>query len=713
MLYQFILGAPAPLELPTRKNTLSVFFTITLLFFTFTYTGSAQGCACVQSVFNIGSTHLDEVSLSHWQSGQPQFNELSLKNGCLNINGTFVIDQNLRLNGTKVNLSPGAALIVKEGCSLRIDSGSELSACSGQLWQGITVMPGASLTIQNAKIQHALVGVRATETAVVRVSHTLFSGNYIGLDLRNIQGPDHLIFRNVFRCAQPLLPDWEGEIWATHTVAGIRVIESKNLLLRVNHFSDMNTGILIEYSDSIAVVGGSFRRINGFDNESGSAIHLLHATHIKLSSSKYHQVDIGLLNQNSDVEFFKNHVNANYYGISTGQLENKNIHIHDNHLISGEFIGVYISENQSIADQGKIEINLNKKIFGQSGIVVWKNTTPLWIHQNTEIRGYLYDGLQLDQCSGSGMIESNFIYASLNNAQEGLEMVNVTDYYVANNTISEATVAIALWKSQGNTFVCNTVSNARVGMYFLDSCQQTTFTNTFFGQNLETGLVLLDGAMISPQLNHGNSWELGNCAMDALYFGAHPINGANSENKFQVTSSLLPNGLNRIWVFDDNGTILDNQSWFKIAGYDIACPLINPGYQGHKKVEPQKTPFLYSIYDQRQDLHDFAMDKYQNVVAAASAATSAQRVRNERQAQKIQMRLSPQPAFDHLAVSVHSNVEPLSYAIYQMNGTLVMSDLTHAFDWHADLTPLMPGLYLIKVELTNGEQLVDKALVVK
>jgi hypothetical protein len=122
---------------------------------------------------------------------------------------------------------------------------------------------------------------------------------------------------------------------------------------------------------------------------------------------------------------------------------------------------------------------------------------------------------------------------------------------------------------------------------------------------------------------------------------------------------------------------------------------------------------LYSIYDQRQDLHDFAMDKYQNVVAAASAATSAQRARNERQAQKIQMRLSPQPAFDHLAVSVHSNVEPLSYAIYQMNGTLVMSDLTHAFDWHADLTTLMPGLYLIKVELTNGEQLVDKALVVK
>lgn len=134
--------------------------------------------------------------------------------GCLDISGTFIIDENVEFAGGEIFMHPGAMIHVKNAITFRLSS-VFVHGCD-QLWRTIYVEPGAKLWTKGTRIEDGLYAISAYNKSELWVTHTDFNRNYLGIFLTS---GAYLRFQNEFMgnsfdCTAPLLPSFT----ATHLI---------------------------------------------------------------------------------------------------------------------------------------------------------------------------------------------------------------------------------------------------------------------------------------------------------------------------------------------------------------------------------------------------------------------------------------------------------------------------------------------------------------
>lgn len=128
--------------------------------------------------------------------------------GCLAIDGTFIIDDNVEFAGGEIFMSPGAVIQVENPNTFRL-SNIFVHGCS-ELWHTIHVEPGAKLWTKGARIEDGLYAITAYNKSELWIAHTDFNRNFLGVFLTS---GAYLRFNsefvgNSFDCTAPLLPSF-------------------------------------------------------------------------------------------------------------------------------------------------------------------------------------------------------------------------------------------------------------------------------------------------------------------------------------------------------------------------------------------------------------------------------------------------------------------------------------------------------------------------
>lgn len=191
--------------------------------------------------------------------------------GIINVYGRLIIDVPVTLNNVFIKSFPMASIIVKNNQTLTLNN-SILRACN-YMWDGIVVEPGATLIMNNCKIEEARKAVYAMSGANVTLTNNEFNNNYIGF---GTNGTTTTTFAgaNIFRttAANLKMP------YDTRTVgyAGMEIGGNMAVTLTIPNcqFDKLEFGI-IGTSTRLAVNGCTFSNINRQGNTpqySGTAI---------------------------------------------------------------------------------------------------------------------------------------------------------------------------------------------------------------------------------------------------------------------------------------------------------------------------------------------------------------------------------------------------------------------------------------------------------
>ena len=180
--------------------------------------------------------------------------------GCINIAGTFIIDDPLTISNAAVVLNPGAEIKVVNGGDLDINS-TTLEACL-KMWRGIRVEANGVLSLTSSIVRDAQYGVFALFKSDIEIQDNDFEECYIGVYANPATGglPSNLdqtgtFIDNIFSSTDILLPAYNGQtpVPGEKSLAGILV--SNTLAFEIgtstgtqagNEFFDMYNGILAD-----------------------------------------------------------------------------------------------------------------------------------------------------------------------------------------------------------------------------------------------------------------------------------------------------------------------------------------------------------------------------------------------------------------------------------------------------------------------------------
>ena len=186
-------------------------------------------------------------------------------------------------------------------------------------------------------------------------------------------------------------------------------------------------------------------------------------------------------------------------------------------------------------------------------------------------------GIVCDKLTGPARLFYNeFFPAEQENVENGVGMSlsNCENTQIIDNVFHEAIAQNSLWSigitsqySPNNDFCCNITHNAIIGIIFTGECSNTDIANSTFIGKHSVG-ILLDGAIISPQMNRGNDFT-----------GIEYLNGLSAAAWFQGDGSLMP-----LSAFRTDGALIPNgfddivvpfsyeaTNWFEFAGDDPLC----------------------------------------------------------------------------------------------------------------------------------------------
>ncbi len=102
------------------------------------------------------------------------------------IHSDWIVNTNFTFDNSKVIIDPGFKITVLPNCTLTVTNSSVLRSCSTP-WQGIVIYSSSSKLIidKDSELRDAIVGVDATNSAVVVIDDALFDENDVCINLKN------------------------------------------------------------------------------------------------------------------------------------------------------------------------------------------------------------------------------------------------------------------------------------------------------------------------------------------------------------------------------------------------------------------------------------------------------------------------------------------------------------------------------------------------
>lgn len=107
--------------------------------------------------------------------------------GTIDVQGQFIVDDDVLFQNCQVYMEPGAEIIVQNGWTLDVDNAS-FTACNGVMWKSITAESGAAVRIRSSYMDDAESLVSALDGSVIWVDGTQFHNNRVGIGIPDVGG---------------------------------------------------------------------------------------------------------------------------------------------------------------------------------------------------------------------------------------------------------------------------------------------------------------------------------------------------------------------------------------------------------------------------------------------------------------------------------------------------------------------------------------------
>ncbi|MDX1910567.1 MAG: T9SS type A sorting domain-containing protein [Saprospiraceae bacterium] len=455
-------------------------------------------------------------------------------------------------------ISSNKEFLTTSGATIKVESGEtfnfinmNLYTCSN-LAQGIVAEPGANLSIEASTISDCRFAVNAKTGASLSAVNTLFSDNYIGINLDMSEAPELgkrlsglRLLNNTYTTNQAAInPPFNGmpESVEARGYCGIRLTDYRDFNVWDNNtFSRLANGLIVIKS-TLNIGNMSFDDMNSV----GSAVYPLEGYGIHLAG-KGSRPYWGHINENWTNMTFNNcktGIYANRYsaevdnivmtnvgtGIDWTQSYKAEIRIRTNQISARNF-GIRSYHNEPLFERSALSdntitittaggvatpvtgIDLQERGIGDGldgGWPVLSNSVTM----NAGGRGILYRN------GTSGILDRNTVI-NLTQPNNYTGILTEGDIFanISRNTISQ-NGAIGLGTAQGlissagtaNTYQCNCIDNTHIGAQFYDLAD---FSDAVRGNNLNThniGLQLgaagVGDVFIGRQNRTGNLWDL-------------------------------------------------------------------------------------------------------------------------------------------------------------------------------------------------------------
>lgn len=137
--------------------------------------------------------------------------------GTIDVQGEFIVDDDVLFQNCQVYMEPGAEIIVQNGWTLDIDNAS-FTACNGVMWKSITAENGSTVLIRGSYMDDAESLVSALDGSVVWVDGTQFHNNRVGIGIPDVGGTYNnvacWVSNGTFYSAGTMPQPYQGQITA-------------------------------------------------------------------------------------------------------------------------------------------------------------------------------------------------------------------------------------------------------------------------------------------------------------------------------------------------------------------------------------------------------------------------------------------------------------------------------------------------------------------
>ena len=500
------------------------------------------GSISLNSLIQAGTMHTLGASCSGTPSTKRKFQ----------ISGILEIDVPYCFTGYDLLMLPGSQILVKSGNTLTIDNSTRLFGCD-QLWQGITVEPGAALVMDDASVEDAAYAIDLKGSQNVSITNCTLNNNLIGIYIGDTNPGQSLkiifdaFWGNSFSTDGNLLPPAANMspgpalAFGTKPFAGVWIGNKLGSVLHSldNSFRGISNGIYTKYT-SLKVTANSFTDIreNGYSGGlSGFGIRA-ETGREQGASGIYTLQQSGFGKQPSDQYSFQNCSKAIK---TTGMTVD---YIKQNAIRAGKGIEVIAPPKKAFIENNLVQVN------GTIGIQMTQPSPATEVRialNNVEVGPTAANGtaIQLNmmgldpQGAGNVFVGDNEVVLYATNAR-GLHLTATNSATVKQNLVTVqnsatgstalllnndfnsllncniATAALAtsatdaigfdISDAEGSSYTCNTAGGLGTGVYFqMGSFSPEAFQETSF-EGGGVGLKVGSAAAIGPQTHKGNTW---------------------------------------------------------------------------------------------------------------------------------------------------------------------------------------------------------------
>ncbi len=541
----------------------------------------------------------------------------------LKLYGTLVVDIDYCLGNYDLVMMPGSSITVKPGNNLEIKGNTHLYGCD-QLWQGITVEPGAALVMDEAVIEDAAYAVQLKGSQNISITNSTFDKNLIGIYVAGANPGQNqkiifdALFGNTFDGTGGLLPP-EASLspgpaltFGSKPFAGIWVQNNLGSVLHSmdNHFTDLSNGIYTKRT-SLKVTANSFASImeNGYGQSiSGFGIRAESGILKGVVSGPRILQQVGLGNQPGVYTFqncskgikatgmYIDYIKNNAMRVGKGIEINYPLHkatIEDNQVDVTGSIGIELNQpNPSVVVKvARNDIDISATVTDGIGIqyntmgfdpvgngqaeftgneIVLNASGAFGIQTNATNSTVLKQNLVTvgDGGANSRAFQANSDFNSLLtcNSAIGSDMAgNTTGFYMSD--------------AESTDYSCNSTADMGTGVYFdMGSFSPEAFRETSFSGG-DVGLKVSASAAIGTQTHKGNTWGGGFGSFGAEHGSSIPTDWDQSLFTVHTTNGSyypsLPTGQN-LWFPQFPGTPEDDCAF-------VACAISGPPPPGSEE----------------------------------------------------------------------------------------------------------------------------------
>jgi hypothetical protein len=512
-------------QIALKKTWRNVLLTaLSLIFISQLAVAQCSSCTLiVGSGAGAGVTNLSQVAAAQ-----------NLNGGCIRIQGTFYVNNNLTWNlgkNSKIYLDPGASITINTGCAMTAGAGCLFTRCSysGGNWAQISVSTGATLSLDSCTLHHANNAVSVQPNASFYITRNRIDSCSAGVYIIGTQNTlTHSVINNTI---------------ATNSV-GIK-IGGNHIRINYNFIYHSNTGIGIQLTQSSQAITINDCIINGLDRaiEAKSTSNTIAINHVNISSIT------GVYAENCNLGFTISR--------SSIRTTNEGIWLEGSQTSLAQTKGtILITNNSTVSSIYRTAIKVHN-LYGNGNLQITTNT----IYPPQDPPAFGYYGISVDNVPGKArvVIEQNSVthksyttgpisapggiylnkskgYAAIRHNSVtvgsygllnfGITVAGSPNCQVAANTVDGGspwmTKGISMEHDPDSIVVCcNSIDRATRGLNMSGAQKNCDVSGTLF--NRHTNALHYDTVVAitnTSQFHRGNDWSSASATWNAYFNGS-------------------------------------------------------------------------------------------------------------------------------------------------------------------------------------------------